>query len=157
MTRHGNVRIQLKTAYRDGTTRVVLESLDFIARLAALVPAPRVNLTRFHGVFAPHSAMRSQIIPRKKKAKANAGSEAETESKTRTRAERRSAMTWAQRLKRVFGIDIETCANCGGSVRIVASIEDAITIAKILTRRNEKTFHPLLPESGAPPQAESFG
>jgi hypothetical protein len=26
---------------------------DFIARLAALVPKPRVNLTRFHGVFAP--------------------------------------------------------------------------------------------------------
>ncbi|KDH37112.1 conjugal transfer protein TraG, partial [Klebsiella pneumoniae] len=29
--------------------------LDFIARLAALVPKPRVNLTRFHGVFAPNS------------------------------------------------------------------------------------------------------
>ena len=29
------------------------EPLDFIARLAALVPKPRVNLTRFHGVFAP--------------------------------------------------------------------------------------------------------
>ena len=29
------------------------EPLDFLARLAALVPKPRVNLTRFHGVFAP--------------------------------------------------------------------------------------------------------
>jgi len=48
LTGQGNVRIQLKTAYRDGTTHVVLEPLDFIARLAALVPAPRVNLTRFH-------------------------------------------------------------------------------------------------------------
>jgi len=29
--------------------------LDFIARLATLVPKPRVNLTRFHGVFTPNS------------------------------------------------------------------------------------------------------
>jgi hypothetical protein len=48
--------IQLKTSYRDGTTgdrrsHVIFEPLDFIARLAALVPKPRVNLTRFHGVF----------------------------------------------------------------------------------------------------------
>jgi hypothetical protein len=34
----------------------VFEPLDFLARLAALVPRPRVNLTRYHGVFAPNSA-----------------------------------------------------------------------------------------------------
>jgi len=45
----------IKTPYRDGTTHVIFEPLDFIARLAALVPKPRVNLTRFHGVFAPNS------------------------------------------------------------------------------------------------------
>ena len=55
LTPHGNVRYQLKTPYRDGTTHVIFEPLDFIARLAALVPKPRVNLTRFHGVFAPNS------------------------------------------------------------------------------------------------------
>jgi hypothetical protein len=48
LTRNGNVRYQLKTPYRDGTTHVIFEPLDFIARLAALVPRPRVNLTRFH-------------------------------------------------------------------------------------------------------------
>jgi rRNA maturation protein Nop10 len=31
-------------------------------------------------------------------------------------------MTWAKRLKRVFNIDIETCSECGGDVRIIASI-----------------------------------
>ena len=51
LTSQGWVRYQLKTLYRDGTTHVVLEPLDFIARLAALVPRPRVNLTRYHGVF----------------------------------------------------------------------------------------------------------
>jgi len=46
LTAKGQVRYRLKTPYRDGTTDIVLEPLDFIARLAALVPAPRVHLTR---------------------------------------------------------------------------------------------------------------
>ena len=51
LTSSGNGRYQLKTPYRDGTTHVIFEPLDFIARLAAVVPRPRVNLTRYHGVF----------------------------------------------------------------------------------------------------------
>ncbi len=35
-------RYDLKTPYRDGTTHVIFEPLDFIARQAALVPRPRV-------------------------------------------------------------------------------------------------------------------
>ena len=37
------VRYKLKTPYRDGTTHVFFEPLDFLARLAALVPKPRVT------------------------------------------------------------------------------------------------------------------
>ena len=40
-----------------------VEPLDFMARLAALVPMPRVNLTRYHGVFAPHHRRREQVTP----------------------------------------------------------------------------------------------
>ena len=59
LTPSGKVRYHFKTPWRDGTTHVVFEPLDFIARLAALVPKPRVNLTRFHGVFAPNSRYRA--------------------------------------------------------------------------------------------------
>ena len=52
LTATGKVRYELKSSYRNGTTHVIFEPVDFIARLAALVPKPRVNLTRFHGVFA---------------------------------------------------------------------------------------------------------
>ena len=34
----------LRHPYRDGTTRIVLEPLAFLGRLAVLVPRPRVNL-----------------------------------------------------------------------------------------------------------------
>jgi len=63
LTAQGQVRYYLKTPYRDGTTHIVLEPLDFIARLAALVPPPRAHLTRFHGVFAAHAASRAAITP----------------------------------------------------------------------------------------------
>ena len=61
LTRHGKVRYELKTPYRDGTTHIIFEPLDFIARLVALVPKPRVDLTRYHGVFAPNSKYRIQV------------------------------------------------------------------------------------------------
>jgi hypothetical protein len=63
---NGKVRHALKTAYRDGTTHVIFEPMDFIARLVALVPKPRLNLTRFHGVFALNIAYRARVTPAKR-------------------------------------------------------------------------------------------
>ena len=133
---NGNVRYELKTPYRDGTTHVIFEPLDFIARLVALVPKPRVNLTRFHGVFAPNSAHRTQVTPAKR-GKGNKASTAAAREDT-TPAEHRAAMTWAQRLKRVFNIDVEICNSCGGHVKIIACIEDPVVIEKILTHLDRK-------------------
>jgi hypothetical protein len=61
LTAQGDLRHRLKTPYRDGTTHIVLEPLDFLAPLATLVPPPRVHLTRYHGVFAPHAGLRAAI------------------------------------------------------------------------------------------------
>jgi hypothetical protein len=63
LDRQGRVIYQYKRPFRDGSTHVVLEPLDFMARLAALVPRPRLNLTRFHGVFAPNFKHRARIVP----------------------------------------------------------------------------------------------
>ena len=59
----GEVVLQLKTPYRDGTTHLVMTPLEFLQRLAALVPRPRLHLIRFHGVLAPNTALRAQIVP----------------------------------------------------------------------------------------------
>ena len=68
MTQHGKVRYELKTPYHDGTTHVFFDPVDFIGKLAALIPPPRLNLTRFFGVhvpalwvFAPNSNLRAQV------------------------------------------------------------------------------------------------
>ena len=64
-----------------------------------------------------------------------------------TPAKRHSAMTWAQRLKRVFNIDITTCETCGGAVKVIASIEDPAVIKQILAhlerKAESKEFNPL--------------
>jgi len=47
-------------------------------------------------------------------------------------------MSWAQRLKRVFNIDIEACGRCGGSLKVIACIEDQDIIDRILAHLREK-------------------
>jgi hypothetical protein len=146
----GKVRYQLKTPYNNGTTHVVFEPLDFLARLAALVPRPRVNLTRYHGVFAPNSAHRA-LVTRAGRGKGRVDA---ARAESRTPAERSAAMRWAQRLKRVFGIDVQTCAGCGGAMRIVACIEDPAVIKAILAHLADKPrpVHALRrPPGQAPP------
>jgi hypothetical protein len=58
----GRVVYQYKQPFRDGSTHVVLEPLDFIARLAALVPRPRLNLTRFHSAGESSRTVRPQGV-----------------------------------------------------------------------------------------------
>ena len=50
--------LRLKTPWRDGTTHLVMSPLEFMQRLAALVPRPRLHLIRCHGVLAPHLQLR---------------------------------------------------------------------------------------------------
>ena len=155
LTAQGKVRYQLKTPYSDGTTHVIFEPLDFISRLAALVPKPRVNLTRYHGVFAPNSQHRAWVTP----ARRGRGNKATVAAPEATPVASHAAMSWAQRLKRVFDIDIETCSVCGGSMKVIACIEDPAVIKQILAHLRGKT--PIvddvcLPQSRAPPQADLF-
>ena len=155
LTPSGNIRYQLKTPYSDGTTHVIFEPLDFIAKLAALVPKPRVNLTRFHGVFAPNSKNRVDVTPAKRgKGRTQQGNE------DKTPEQQHKAMTWAQRLKRVFNIDVLICPKCGGEAKVIACIEDQAVIDKILQHLQAKGVLPpppeLLPVARASPYADWF-
>jgi len=147
LTPQGNVRYRLKTPYRDGTTEVILEPLDFMSRLAALVPTPRINLTRYHGVFAPNHRWREQVTLAKR-------GQRQAESAIEPAPARHASMTWAQRLKRVFKIEIETCEHCGGAVKVIASIEDPLVIERILEHlaRGTEALMPIFkPFARAPP------
>ena len=143
----------LKTPYRDGTTQVAFEPVYFVARLAALIPKPRVNLTRYHGILVPNHRWRGLVTT----AKRGKGVKRIASTETRPPTERHAAMTRAQRLKRVFSIDIGECGRYGGSVRVIASIEDQNIMDRIIAhlrdREQDIPTPPLLtPPTRAPPE-----
>jgi hypothetical protein len=111
---------------------IVIEPLDLMARLAALVPTPRMHLTRYRGVFAPHSQYRSAVTPAQR-GRGAARPPVSGADPTKPSTPRHMAMSWARRLKRVFGVEIVCCARCGGQLKIIASIEEPQLIAKILS------------------------
>ena len=138
----GRLSYELKSAWRDGTTHVAFERVDFLAKLAALIPPPRVRMARYHGVLAPASAWRRWIVPRAQ-IDDTAGPDApvltpsppgpEPEgSVEKSWSTRQRNYSWAQLMRRVFAIDVLLCPNCGGRMRIVAAIHPPDTTRKIL-------------------------
>jgi Putative transposase len=102
-----------------------MSPLEFMQRLAALVPRPRLHLIRFHGVLAPNAGLRAAIVP---------GLPENTSEPADEHAHGAPArLGWARLLKRVFDIDVEHCPQCGGDLKIIAAIEEPAVITRILT------------------------
>jgi hypothetical protein len=137
---------RLKRPWRDGTTDVIFEPQDFLAKLAALVPAPRVHLTRFHGILAPAAKWRPLIIPTPVKEPDGLSitvspPSPEPPASVQTSVEAENAgvapppprnYTWALLMMRVFALDVLQCERCGGRLRILAAIHPPDTTRKIL-------------------------
>jgi hypothetical protein len=99
------------------TTHVFFEPLDFIAKLAVLVPKPSVNLTRFHGVFVPNSKKRVDVtLAKRGKGRPRLGNEDKTA--------------------------VLICPKCGGDAKVIACIEDQAVIDKILQHLQAKGVLP---------------
>ena len=160
----GQVVLKLKTAWRDGTTHLVMSPLEFMQRLAALVPRPRLHLIRFgvritslrevsgpplreHGVLAPNAKLRAQVVPQQPEPPAPA--KPPTDCEAACVHHRPVRLSWAKLLKRVFEFDLEHCPNCGGELKIVAAILEQPVIEKILTH--------LGLQARAPPRAPARG
>ncbi len=111
--RAGQVVLQLKSAFRDGATHIVMSPLEFMQRLAALVPRPRLHLIRFHGVLAPNARLRAAIVP--------SPPEYTSEHAAGHTHGAPARMSWSRLLKRVFEIDIKHCPQCGGTLKIIAA------------------------------------
>jgi hypothetical protein len=132
----GQVELKLKTPWRDGTTHLVMSPLEFMQRLAALVPRPRLHLIRYHGVLAPNAKLRPLVVPQQPPVQAQAASKAAApaQCEVETVQARPHRISWARLLKRVFDIDMHTCPNCGGGeLKIIAALLEPPVIEKILT------------------------
>lgn len=71
---------RLKRRWRDGTTHVVFEPLEFLEKLAALVPPPRIHQVRYHGILGPAAGHRGLVVPGLRDAKSERAGAAPTEA-----------------------------------------------------------------------------
>ena len=122
----------MKTPWADGTTSLRLSPTELIEKLAALVPPPRLNLIRYHGVLAPASPDRTQIVP-------GPGLLTTTEVECdhdpgdgSAIGMRRHRVEWAKLLKRVFQYDVTVCPSCGGEMKVIAALTEPGPIRKFL-------------------------
>ena len=152
----GRIAYQVKYPRSPKATHLVMTPMECMARLAALVPPPRVPLVRYQGVFAPNSPWRGAVVPipsvrvrcdgaRHQPAACDGGASAHDEGapsatvdavRGGSRRERRDLehgrIDWATLLRRVWGVDVLACVRCGERLRRIAVIEDPTVIAKIL-------------------------
>jgi hypothetical protein len=69
----GSLGVSQSSSY---TRQRSLSHAPLLRRVASLVPPPRANLTRFHGVFAPGAKLRPFLVPQAGEEEARAGKEA---------------------------------------------------------------------------------
>ncbi len=153
----GEIIYRLKKPWSDGTLAVKFTPMEFMERLAALVPRPKIHLTRYHGVLAPHYKFRKQIVKQvvsiSSKAKIDSLKSPASNDK-KSHAKKSNRIPWAKLLKRVFDIDITICPKCRGKVRIISAIEDPAVISKILNHLGLPSTPPRLQPARGPPDCE---
>lgn len=158
LTSGGQVLLRFRQPWRDGTTHLVFDPVEFLGRLAVLVPRPRINLILYHGVLGPRAAWRSEVVRRK--ASHGGGDAGLTEASTAQagqadapEAARRRArgQCWAALMRRTFGFDVLACPRCGGRLRLIALIEGAAVIGRMLRHLGAPTETPAPRPARAPP------
>ncbi|MBD07040.1 MAG: hypothetical protein CME24_22165 [Gemmatimonadetes bacterium] len=109
----------LKTPWADGTWQLILSPQELLEKLAALVPPPRLNLVRYHGVLAPACPDRSQIVLGRSELTQVEGCQHGGAGERRCHR-----VAWAKLLARVFQYDVTVCPTCGGHMKIVAALTE---------------------------------
>ncbi len=135
LTGDGRIRLRLKTPWADGTRHLLFEPLEFLEKLAALIPRAHVNLVLYHGVLASHARWRPRVVLPEPTDPATGGhsiSPDPSDGTPPTPLARPRHWAWAQLMERAFGVDVLACPRCAGRLRLVATVEDSHAIRAIL-------------------------
>ena len=130
----GTVRLGMKRAWSDGTLAFEFSPLEFVKKLAAILPPPRKNQVIYHGVLTGNSKLRREIVPKP--------IPRQDPSKTLSRPSKNPAplpkiqldvprKPWAELLFHVFGVDAFVCPNCGGRM-VFRCVVEGLATQKVL-------------------------
>jgi hypothetical protein len=143
----GRLLYRFKQPWRNGATYVTFEPLQLLEKLAALVPAPRANLVRYHGILGPAATWRPLIVPGGGNVEVagqftvSIGGAVTPEGRDPAVDGESSVLSptphgrnyaWAQLMSRVYAFDVLACSCCGGRLRIIAAIHPPEHTRKIL-------------------------
>ncbi len=154
--------------HAQGATALVLEPLDLLRRLAALVPAPYSHLVRYHGAFANRSRWRPRLPPppppplaltpgppasdqphRDPEAELTPTAPLAAPAPATTMPRRRRSLPWAQLLCRVFHLDALRCPRCTSAMAVLALISDPKVLTSILRHLRLPSAPPALARADA--------
>jgi hypothetical protein len=148
-TPEGDVVLTFKRAWDDGTRAHVLTPLEFIARLAAIVPRPRRHLLHLHGVFAPAASLRSRVVPAPPPTQ-----ERQPLLPPSVLVPRHSRwIPWSDLLWRVFEVDGRACPTCGRPMTVHAVVQGVWATRRVLASLARPSAAPPLLPGRAPPAA----
>jgi len=139
-----------------GETVLMLTPLEFLDRLALLIPPPRRHRHRYFGVLAPNSPWRPAVTARAGVAIETEGAASASGPSTGAAEEASTAhparYLWTMLLARIYGIFALTCTHCGGEVRLIAFVTEVAPIREILEHIGEPTKPPRVHPPRAPPE-----
>lgn len=138
----GRIRYRLSRPWAKQRA-IALQPTSLLHRLAALIRAPYVDLTRDHGCCAPNASRRHEVINLAFRNQARAR---RRPSGDRAAVERddgllhplpapppvERSIPWADLLQRTFEVDVLECPTCQGRLSIIAFITDVIVVGKLL-------------------------
>ena len=128
----GRLLYRLKKQWRDGTSHIIFQPHELMEKLVALVPAPRFNMIRYSGVFAPASGWRRHIVPKEAIHETETSSHEEKTETVKCSHDHKRRYAWAELLKRVFAVDALKCNKCGNKMKILCAVNPPDEIRKTL-------------------------
>jgi hypothetical protein len=134
-----------------GRTHVVFTPRTLLERLCAMVPFPRRHLLTYHGVLAPASSWRSDVVPQ------SAAQRRSLSASGDGAAGGASSLSycWAELMKRAFDVDVLVC-ECGSKREVISCITDRTVARRILRHLGLPDEPPTSTPPRAPPMLD-FG
>ena len=121
----GRFYYAFKRTWANGARGIFFEGGDLMERLAALIPAPRKNITRYHGVFAPRSKLQKCVTQA-----------AQRQSRGYAFAVRKRRRTywylWAELMRHTFITDVLVCPQCQTGMQMIALISQPSVIDRLM-------------------------
>jgi hypothetical protein len=179
LTGDGQIVLQLRRRWSDGTTHLLFDPIELLERLAALTPRPRVNLVLCYDVLGARARWRPRIVgsapapapggteragpcepphdagegsaPAKRPPDDARAAAEFTGADLKVRARQGGGQLWADLMRRTFGFDVLECPRCGARMRLVGTIEQRAVIDRILRHLGLPTEVPSPWPARAPP------